>query len=459
MAKVACRLHQHCFDVEASVIVHDHILSSPRDVPEITQDPRPKSQAQGATTSDERVCLHIKLPPLPGHTHVGQWLGIGVGSGWRLIPPEIHPATIVSAPGEGAEICLLVRRGSAMGRSVLATRKRAKGEGVGPWVQRFKIKGPTGGIGPLDPATPTLFIAGGSGITPILALLNDERRALTSADVKVALRRVCWALRGTDTGCSLLKAVRGHLSAEGLKIHATAGHEEVERVLAGESEEEGEAKTSLGAYFLNLFPCCPPAPGTRNEVVPILAAVLGSVLGLSIGEYFGGNMKESLLEAEQGWAIGVVNLTYATVLSLACSFVSIFAYQLVRNVGAALRDHREGELLLTQSHHRHPDLSMRSLGHSSAALARSQSSSSSAADQVSIDLNGGEVRGAGDAAVVQGRPDFRKSLGEVFERIGPGGRVDVVVGGPVGMVKDVRKACDEHPLRSRIRLRECSFEL
>merc|ERR1712216_681339 len=136
--------------------------------------------------------------------------------------------------------------------------------------------------------------------------------------------------------------------------------------------------------------------GTRNEVVPILAAVLGSVLGLSIGEYFGGNMKESLLEAEQGWAIGVVNLTYATVVSLACSFVSIFAYQLARNVGhLALGDHREGELLLTQSHHHHPDLSMRSLGHSSVSLARSQSSSSSAVDQVSINLNGGEMRGEG----------------------------------------------------------------
>jgi len=146
---------------------------------------------------------------------------------------------------------------------------------------------------------------------------------------------------------------------------------------------------------------------------------------------------------------------------LVCLLTSSFSLSFTVSLSlffTALRDHREGELLLTQSHH-HPDLSMRFLGHSSSALARSQSSSSSAADQVSIDLNGGEVRGAGDAAVVQGRPDFRKSLGEVFERIGPGGRVDVVVGGPVGMVKDVRKACDEHPLRSRIRLRECSFEL
>ena len=110
-----------------------------------------------------------------------------------------------------------------------------------------------------------------------------------------------------------------------------------------------------------------------------LLAPSAVTLGLGVWQLRRRGVKEALLEAEQGWAIGVVNLTYATVLSLACSFVSIFAYQLVRNVGhLALGDHREGELLLTQSHHRHVDLSMRSLGHS-AALAMSQSSSSSAA--------------------------------------------------------------------------------
>mmetsp|Transcript_10976 Transcript_10976/g.28197 ORF Transcript_10976/g.28197 Transcript_10976/m.28197 type:complete len:767 (-) Transcript_10976:36-2336(-) len=478
MAKVACRLHQHCFTVEASVFVREHPCSNSVRVPEL---PRENSQRASeifepgnAIVKDERVCLHLKLPRLSGHTHVGQWLGIGVASGWRLIPPEIHPATVVTSPGEQAEVCLLLRRESAKARRVLAARKRAAGEGGGSWVQRFKVKGPYGGVGSLDAATATLLIAGGSGITPILALLSGERHSGNSADAEVATRRVCWALRGTDTGCSLLKAVRGHLASIPLTLFATAGCEEVERILAEPSDgddecQEGEegSRGMTRAYFLDTFPCDFPASGAGAEVVPILAAILGAFLGIVVGVSWGGNCEEALLRMEQGWAIGVLNLTYASAFSLACSLLSIFAYQVARHV--ILGDSEsEGDLhLLTPSERLEKSsasLSHRSLGASSALYSSISSSLSSAANlDDSGRTNGKGTSGGsgmmGEASVLRGRPNFGKELKEVFDAAGPAGRVDVVVAGPGGMVKDVRKACTEHPLRSSIRLRICSFEL
>ena len=125
----------------------------------------------------------------------------------------MHPATLVTAPGAPLpEIALILnRKRSALARHVLSVKKRGREEEWAPHL--LKLKGPYGGIAPLSASNPTILWLGGSGVTPGLALLDEDQRLSRGLDLAKNQRmlHVYWALRGTDTGCSLLKAAKAHL--------------------------------------------------------------------------------------------------------------------------------------------------------------------------------------------------------------------------------------------------------
>ena len=126
-------------------------------------------------------------------------------------------------------------------------------------------------------------------------------------------------------------------------------------------------------------------------------------------------------------------------------------------------DGREGELLLTQSHRngRGGGISMTATSYSSASFSDEEEKGLREVKIQVEDSGGPPITNSFGHTLHQGRPDMAQALKRVFFACGSGNTVvvDVVVSGPEGMVAEVRRACAEHPLRARIRLRECSFEL
>lgn len=410
MAKVAARIHQHCYTFQAAVSI-------------------------GVSQEEERVLLHFKLPWLDAHSHVGQWVGVGSSAGWF---PEIHPATLVTAPGgtsrrkkKNPELALVLNRKSTLAKEVLWKnwRKRDLGDVESSsegsyWTKcELKVKGPYGGIAPLEADVPTLLVAGGSGITPILALLDQEQGLKHRAH-----RSVCWALRGSHIGCSLLKAMSPHLNdLEGVstRIYATGeSWEDLEKVYTQEDSCGPQLNPTgkLTARFANCFECLPPPPEVTPALFPIAAACGGMILGL----YSMNHLEDYFITRQQGWLIPVAGL------SIGCLSALFFA------------------LFCTLPLHLFPTYSEERYGGERSELLPGHIRSDESSEDLSPDSL---LSKTSSVSFQEGRPDLRAIVTNFVSEWKGKKDVLVVVAGPEGLVKSVKS----HP--SHFRLRDCSFVL
>ena len=448
----------------------------------------------GLTQGHGRLVLRVALPPMDAHGHPGQWVGIAAPNAMA----NSHPATLISAPaphaGSASEVLLVLDRRGALARAAQTAQAAARGdvEGSGGWARHaVRVRGPYGGIPPLDPATPTLLAAGGSGITPILALLSHEgtreregssfrdNRGHLYAGTREADRHVCWAMR-SDAALltAAMPALAAHTRRASVRIHATAssgGHGGCLRsALATGAHTQGEAQAeppATGAWIvaeprpaLTLVAACvgmaagffiPPDLGEVNRMrmrMRMRASISPfppSSPSQSPTDEDGHDERErergrftdddailsrlQYLEATYGrWARGPTELAIAWAFSLSAALVAEVAAR--RWACHRTRDRMQ------RLHSPRPS--------------------------TKGDMGGGGGGGGGvcdGIEVASGRPVWRDEIDQLLARaprLGAGGvwgAVEVVVGGPEGMVAELRRECATHPKAHLIKFRACSF--
>jgi predicted ferric reductase len=527
MAQVTLRLHQHFYTVDCLVAVEERenhhastedIVAPPPELAEEEEDQRENHSHNPATANSnrlatiirgqssspngqnhgmsddikkkteedrtDRVVLRFKLPWLAGHTHCGQWIGVGSASRWF---PEIHPATIISAPRlSRPELALALHRKSALAEEILTCKKRMS---EGHWtVCRLKLKGPYGGVAPLDPCVPTLLIAGGTGVTPILSLLNQEQQDTTClrydnsllGSEGIAQRKVCWTLRGNSNGLGLMQGVwpqlRG-LDCPNITVHGTGAHSnEVEKIFMNggdddaysnsnsrEEEEQRFQKKDSSAYFLHpSIRCAPPDPET-DPILPSIAACVGAMLGLYTWFY----LDQWCLDIGLGFLRGILTM----LIQAGLAFLFVLGTILVVLVLKKMNSRGEGEHLLMPLYaNKHSAYPSESKAHSSMASANiqlgvldKQRMSSISLSSEDLNENGNNKEHCvvsdlipGGHRFIHGRPKLRAYLDDMCPHVE---RVDVVVAGPPGLVHDCKAEIAKHPSCGKIRLRELSFEI
>ena len=462
MTKVAARLHQRCYRVHCLVAVSG-------------ADGDAGLNGVGAEKADPggKVVVHLALPQLPGHRFAGQWAGVGT-TGWAA---ENHPCTLVSAPGQPrAEVLLALNRKSALARAAVEARRlHGRPEGGRVWAPLdLRVLGPHGGTAPLE-AVPTLLVAGGSGITSILALTNHEAHLASRGRRSEgrAPRRVVWTVRGTAVGRGLYAAAAPHLAGlEHLAVHDTVGRgpgvaAEFLHAAGGEPGPPVELGGALGATctFRRLLGAPPlglPPPAEVDPLWPVAAACVGGLLGAATLPY----LQAALVPAEQGWLAGPLALLAVAGLALALAL----AVTLLLASGRGTRRHGAagGKRPTAEETASFLDLGDREAFPAAASLRDMLPTPDRAA--VAMDVapsHGGDGRAAVQTnarghTLARGRPDFAVELAGLVEAAPPGARrLDVVVSGPPALVRAVRAACADagHPLRRRLRLREAAFEL
>lgn len=495
MAQAALRLHQHFYTVNCLVAVEEREQNVNHTSDTTTDDPVPPPELAGehendsanliissSTEKKDRVMLRFKLPWLSGHTHCGQWIGVGSAASWF---PEVHPATIISAPRMARpELALALHRKSALAKEILTRKKRMS---EGHWTQcRLKLKGPYGGVAPLDPTVPTLLIAGGTGVTPILALLHQEQQDRSSAydyggflGEAIAQRSICWTLRGDRTGLGLMQGLWPQLQGldcPNMTVHGTGTHSsDVEKIFMNEADEETYSnkkqeenvfqKRGLDAYFLHpSVRCAPPEPET-DPIIPSIAACAGTILGL----YSWFALDQWCLDIGQGWLRGPLTMLIQAGLAFIFVLGVIFLLLMLKKMKTS-RD--EEHLLMPLYTSKHSDCPSDSKAPTSlmpsakielSALDKSQMSSVSLSSEFSSDGkdqelngNGREQHFPGGHRFVHGRPNLQSYL----DGMGPAfKRMDVVVAGPPGLVQDCKTEIAKHPRCGKICLRELSFEM
>ena len=416
--------------------VADRLCQGLLQVPAISALEQP---AGGRGAAVGRSAVRIKLPQLLGHVQAGQWVGVGLPG----LLSENHPCTLMSPPGAPqAELLLHLNGRSRLARAA-ARQAALSGEYWSP--QTLRVRGPYGGIPPLDNGTPTLLVAGGSGITTVVGLLARDSSS------HCAQRHLCWSLRGD---VALLRAMKAHVTSEGLgasvTVHATAGYDSLRQELlddplapmADELRERERAAETVGALGK------PLAPSEPNPLLANGAACFGATMSFVVSSSW---VEQIQLTAGRR-AAGPALLVIACIGSLATAVAAVYSAALFRQSN------------FCPSSSRHSSRYGAERGFSGKESDEILGNGDEEAQGERAPFMNGGLSGSGDAPrvgaeVVRGRPRWGPELDRLAAHAPPGSNLDVVVSGPEGMVADLRRACAGHPLAARIRFQACSFAL
>jgi NAD(P)H-flavin reductase len=414
--------------------VADRLCQGLLSVPAVSALEQPSS---GRGAAVRRKAVRIKLPQLLGHVQPGQWVGVGLPG----LLSESHPCTLMSPPGAPqAEVLLHLNGSSRLAQA--ATRQAALSGGY--WApQTLRLRGPYGGIPPLDKEAPTLLVAGGSGITTLVGLLAKDSSSHS------AQRHLCWSLRGD---VALLQAMKAHITSEDLgasvTVHATAEYDMLRQELfedplaptADELRERERAAATTGTLWR------PLAPAESNPLLANGAACFGATMSFLISSSWVEHIKISAGRR----AVGPAQLVLACIGSLATAVAAVYSAALIRQSSGCPSSTRPFSRydMAPGISEKNSDEILRN-GDAEAQVEREP-------------FMNGDLLGAGGAQraeVVRGRPRWGPELDRLASDAPPGSHLDVVVSGPQGMVDDLRRACAGHPLAWRIRFQACSFSL
>jgi len=382
-------------------------------------------EAAGRSPAGTRKSVRLKLPQLRGHVQPGQWIGVGLPG----LLSENHPCTLISRPGaHHAEVLLLLNSKSSLARDV--ARQAAFSNGY--WAPQYlRVRGPYGGLTPLDHASPTLLVAGGSGITTVLGLLAND------GGQHHASRHLCWAVRGD---VALLRAVKAHITSEQLgasvTVHATADYDALRQEMVDDPlapmrdslrETEQEAAMS-GALKV------PVAPA---EVSPLLANG-AACFGVALAMLFSGGWVQNIKVSTGRWATGPALLLVSCAASLGTAVIAVYSARLMAGSRSfAKRDPSEKD--------------------SGEFEAQRDAEAMPFANGHGVAGNVNQPRFG--VRVERGRPKWAEELDRLAALLLPGSHLDVITSGPEGLVTDLRRACVVHPCAARIRFKACSFTL